>query len=216
MKILNQISNRKIYLNTKDFFDVFSSFFLILFSLPIFISIMILVKFSSRGPIFYSQKRLGKNKKNFNCIKFRTMHPEAEDLLRNLLENNNEIKSEFEKNHKLKNDPRVTPIGLFLRKTSLDELPQLFNVLKMEMSLIGPRPIVKQEEIKYGNSINKVLSVKPGLTGLWQVSGRNNLSYERRVKLDLTYVSDISFLMDIRIMIRTFGVLIFPKDRGAY
>tara|TARA_Y100000589_G_scaffold304971_1_gene318572 strand:+ start:656 stop:1306 length:651 start_codon:yes stop_codon:yes gene_type:complete len=216
MKILNQISNRKIYLNTKDFFDVFSSFFLILFSLPIFISIMILVKFSSRGPIFYSQKRLGKNKKNFNCIKFRTMHPEAEDLLRNLLENNNEIKSEFEKNHKLKNDPRVTPIGHFLRKTSLDELPQLFNVLKMEMSLIGPRPIVKQEEIKYGNSINKVLSVKPGLTGLWQVSGRNNLSYERRVKLDLTYVSDISFLMDIRIMIRTFGVLIFPKDRGAY
>ena len=216
MKILNQISNRKIYLNTKDFFDVFSSFFLILCSLPIFISIMILVKFSSRGPIFYSQKRLGKNKKNFNCIKFRTMHPEAEDLLRNLLENNNEIKSEFEKNHKLKNDPRVTPIGLFLRKTSLDELPQLFNVLKMEMSLIGPRPIVKQEEIKYGNSINKVLSVKPGLTGLWQVSGRNNLSYERRVKLDLTYVSDISFLMDIRIMIRTFGVLIFPKDRGAY
>ena len=216
MKILNQISNRKIYLNTKDFFDVFSSFFLILFSLPIFISIMILVKFSSRGPIFYSQKRLGKNKKIFNCIKFRTMHPEAEDLLRNLLENNNEIKSEFEKNHKLKNDPRVTPIGLFLRKTSLDELPQLFNVLKMEMSLIGPRPIVKQEEIKYGNSINKVLSVKPGLTGLWQVSGRNNLSYERRVKLDLTYVSDISFLMDIRIMIRTFGVLIFPKDRGAY
>ena len=216
MKIINQISNRKVYLNSKDFFDVFLSFFLILLSLPIFIFIVILVKFSSRGPIFYFHKRLGKNKKFFNCIKFRTMHPEAEDLLKNLLENNNEIKSEFEKNHKLKNDPRITPIGLFLRKTSLDELPQLFNVLKMEMSLIGPRPIVAEEEIKYGKSINKVLSVKPGLTGLWQVSGRNNLSYERRVELDLLYVRDISFLMDLRITIRTFGVLFFPKDRGAY
>lgn len=208
--------NRKIYLRIKDFFDVFLSFFFILFCLPIFFFIIILVKFSSRGPIFYLHKRLGKNKKSFNCIKFRTMHPESDDLLKNLLENNYEIKYEFEKNHKLKNDPRITPIGRFLRKTSLDELPQLFNILRREMSLIGPRPIVKEEQIKYGSSITKVLSIKPGLTGLWQVSGRNNLSYERRVKLDLIYVSDISFLMDVRIMIRTFGVLIFPKDRGAY
>ena len=212
----NKLSQRKIYIGVKSFIDVFISIFLIIFSLPIFIFIIILVKFSSRGPIFYSQKRLGQNKKLFYCIKFRTMHPEAEDLLNNLLANNDEIRHEFEATHKLKNDPRITPFGFLLRKTSLDELPQLFNVLKMEMSLIGPRPIVKEEEVKYGHSINKVLSIKPGLTGLWQVSGRNNLSYQRRVKLDLLYSKNLNLLMDIRILIRTLGVLLFPKDRGAY
>lgn len=213
---VNKISQRKIYIGVKSFFDVFISILLIIFSLPIFIFIIILVKFSSRGPVFYTQKRLGKNKKIFNCIKFRTMHPEAEDLLNNLLATNDEIRNEFEATHKLKNDPRITPFGFLLRKTSLDELPQLFNVLKMEMSLIGPRPIVKEEEVKYGHSINKVFSIKPGLTGLWQISGRNNLSYERRVKLDLLYSKNLNLLMDIRILIRTLGVLLFPKDRGAY
>jgi lipopolysaccharide/colanic/teichoic acid biosynthesis glycosyltransferase len=212
----NKKSQRKLYIRIKSCIDVFISIFLIIFSLPIFTFLIILVKFSSRGPIFFYQKRLGRNKKIFHCIKFRTMHPEAEDLLENLLRQNDEIRNEFKKNHKLKNDPRITPIGFLLRKTSLDELPQLFNVLKMEMSLIGPRPIVKEEQVKYGNAINKVLSVKPGITGLWQVSGRNNLSYERRVKLDLLYSRDLNLLMDLRILLRTFGVLFFPKDRGAY
>ena len=144
------------------------------------------------------------------------MHPEADDIFKNLLEKNEAIKEEFEKTHKLKNDPRITTIGKFLRKTSLDELPQFLNVLKMEMSVIGPRPIVEKEITKYGNQINKVLSINPGITGLWQVSGRNNLSYSKRVYLDSLYVDSFNFIMDLRIIIRTFGVLLFPMDRGAY
>ena len=144
------------------------------------------------------------------------MHPEADDIFNNLLEKNEAIKEEFEKTHKLKNDPRITTIGKFLRKTSLDELPQFLNVLKMEMSVIGPRPIVEKEITKYGNQINKVLSINPGITGLWQVSGRNNLSYNKRVYLDSLYVDSFNFIMDLRIIIRTFGVLLFPMDRGAY
>tara|TARA_A100001035_G_C27579704_1_gene406973 strand:- start:251 stop:685 length:435 start_codon:yes stop_codon:yes gene_type:complete len=144
------------------------------------------------------------------------MHPEADDIFNNLLEKNDAIKEEFEKTHKLKNDPRITTIGKFLRKTSLDELPQFLNVLKMEMSVIGPRPIVEKEITKYGNQINKVLLIKPGITGLWQVSGRNNLSYNKRVYLDSLYVDSFNFIMDLRIIIRTFGVLLFPMDRGAY
>ena len=144
------------------------------------------------------------------------MHPEANDIFSNILNNNKELREEFEKTQKLKNDPRITPIGKFLRKTSLDELPQFINVLKMEMSVVGPRPIVHNEINKYKSSITKVLSIKPGITGLWQVSGRNNLSYERRVLLDSIYVDNLSFIMDLRIIIRTFGVLLFPLDRGAY
>ena len=144
------------------------------------------------------------------------MNLEAEDILENLLLNNAEIKEEFEKNHKIKNDPRITPIGRFLRKTSLDEIPQFINVLRGEMSIVGPRPIVEEEIIKYGESFHNVFSVKPGITGLWQVSGRNNLTYKKRVYLDLLYVQEKSFLMDLRIIIRTFGVILFPMDRGAY
>ena len=144
------------------------------------------------------------------------MHTEADDIFKNLLEKNEKIKQEFERTHKLKNDPRITTIGKFLRKTSLDELPQFLNVLKMEMSVIGPRPIVEKEIKKYGNKINKVLSINPGITGLWQVSGRNNLSYKKRVYLDSLYVNSLNFIMDLRIIIRTFGVLLFPMDRGAY
>tara|TARA_B100000161_G_C33538923_1_gene409701 strand:+ start:306 stop:740 length:435 start_codon:yes stop_codon:yes gene_type:complete len=144
------------------------------------------------------------------------MHPEADSILDNLLENNLALRKEFEKTQKIKNDPRITVIGKILRKTSLDELPQFINVLRLEMSIVGPRPIVESEIIKYGSIISKVHSIKPGITGLWQVSGRNNLSYQRRVLLDSIYVNNISFLMDLRIIIRTFGVLLFPLDRGAY
>ena len=126
------------------------------------------------------------------------------------------LKKEFEETHKLKNDPRITTIGKLLRKTSLDELPQFINVLRGEMSIIGPRPIVKEEKKKYGKNLKKVLLIKPGITGLWQVSGRNNLSYKRRVHLDCIYVDQFNFIMDLRIIIRTLGVLIFPMDRGAY
>tara|TARA_B100002051_G_C16741907_1_gene644838 strand:- start:950 stop:1603 length:654 start_codon:yes stop_codon:yes gene_type:complete len=208
--------SRKSYLLFKSFLDFFIAFLFLFIGFPLFLIIILLVKFSSRGPIFYQQKRIGLHNKPFYCLKFRTMHPEAEDLLKNLLEKNKEIKLEYEKNHKIKNDPRITPIGKFLRKTSLDELPQLINVLRLEMSIVGPRPIVKAEIKKYKNNFKKVISIKPGITGLWQVSGRNNLSYKKRVFLDLLYVKDINLLLDIRIIIRTIGVIFFPGDKGSY
>ncbi len=208
--------NKKIYLFIKCFFDIFFSAIFLIIGSPIFISIGILIKFSSRGPILYRHKRIGKNNKEFFCIKFRTMHPEADDILENLLLKNEKIKNEFTKTQKIKNDPRITRIGKFLRKTSLDEIPQFINVLKMDMSIIGPRPIIKNEKLKYGKSINKFLSIKPGITGLWQVSGRNNLSYKKRVQLDLIYIDNLNLIMDLRIFIRTFGVIFFPMDRGAY
>ncbi len=210
------VKRERFYIIFKSFLDIIFSIIFMIFGSPLFLMIMILIKFSSRGPIFFFHKRIGKNNQPFNCIKFRTMHPEADDILLNLLENNLVLKEEFEKTQKIKNDPRITVIGKILRKTSLDELPQFINVLRMEMSIVGPRPIIKSELIKYGSSIKKVLSIKPGITGLWQVSGRNNLSYKKRVFLDSLYVSNVSFLMDLRIIIRTFGVLLFPLDRGAY
>ena len=205
-----------IYKINKNLFDLLFSFLFLIVCLPLFIIISLLIKISSRGPIFFLQKRIGKNNIPFKCIKFRTMHPEAKDILENLLVKDNKLKIEFEKTHKIKNDPRITTIGKILRKTSLDELPQFINVLKNEMSIVGPRPIVKQEKKKYGKNLKKVLSIKPGITGLWQVSGRNNLTYKKRVSLDINYVENYNFLLDIKILIRTFGVILFPLDRGAY
>ncbi len=216
MSKLKNKKTKKVYSFFKTILDFIFSIFFIFLGLPLLLIISILIKFSSRGPILYFHKRIGKNNKNFYCIKFRTMHAEAEDILENLFCTDPEIKKEYEKTHKIKNDPRITQIGKFLRKTSLDELPQFINVLRMEMSIIGPRPIVNEEISKYGDSISKVLSIKPGITGLWQVSGRNNLSYKKRVFLDNHYVENFNFLMDLRIVIRTFGVLFFPMDRGAY
>ena len=213
-------SKRKRSLNLyrllKKFFDLFFSLLFLIISFPLFIIISLLIKLSSRGPIFFLQERIGKNNIPFKCIKFRTMYPEAKDILQNLLKKDKKIKREFEETHKIKNDPRITYIGKFLRKTSLDELPQFINVLRNEMSIVGPRPIVKAEKKKYGKYIKKVLSIEPGITGLWQVSGRNNLSYRKRVMLDLNYAKNHNLLMDIRILIRTFGVILFPLDRGAY
>ena len=213
-------SNRKRSLNFyrlfKNFFDFLFSLFFLIFSLPLFLIISFLIKLSSRGHIFYLQERIGKNNIPFRCIKFRTMHPEAKDILENILMKDNNLKKEFEETHKLKNDPRITTIGKLLRKTSLDELPQFINVLRGEMSIVGPRPIVKEEIVKYQENFKKVSSIKPGITGLWQVSGRNNLTYKRRVMLDLNYVENYNLLMDLRILIRTFGVILFPLDRGAY
>ncbi len=206
----------RFYIFIKLILDLFFSLIFLIIGSPLFLFIALLVKLSSRGPIFFSQERIGKNNVSFKCLKFRTMHPEAEDILENLFMQNNSLKKEFEETHKLKNDPRITYIGKFLRKTSLDEIPQFINVLKMEMSIVGPRPIVKEEIKKYGISISNVLSIKPGITGLWQVSGRNNLSYKRRVSLDCLYVKNFNLILDLRIILRTFGVIFFPRDRGAY
>ena len=206
----------RFYKLIKNLFDYLFSFLFLITFLPLFLIISLLIKLSSRGPIFFLQNRIGKNNIPFKCIKFRTMYPEAKDILENLLEKDLLLKKEFEKNYKIKNDPRITTIGKLLRKTSLDELPQFINVLRGEMSIIGPRPIVKEEKDKYGKYFKKVLLIKPGITGLWQVSGRNNLTYKRRVMLDLNYVENYNLLMDLRILLRTFGVILFPLDRGAY
>ena len=196
--------------------DIIFSLLVLTLGLPIFILIGVLVKLSSPGSVFYIQKRVGRNYRKFGCIKFRTMYKDADELLPNILEKYPLMRKEFEKDFKLRHDPRITKLGRFLRRSSLDELPQFFNVLKGEMSLVGPRPIVSDEIKKYSLFMDEVISVRPGLTGLWQVSGRNNLSYKKRVQLDLVYARNRNFILDLEIIILTFGVLLFPMDRGAF
>ena len=215
MKYHNQNINSKYYKYLKRFLDIVLSIFLLIVLSPVFIVIAFLIKVNTRGPIIFLHKRIGRNKKTFLCAKFRTMHPESEYILERLLTQNEKVKEEYLENFKIINDPRITNIGKLLRFTSLDELPQLLNVLKGEMSLIGPRPITDQEIKKYGSSFKEVFSIRPGMTGLWQVSGRNKLSYKRRVMLDLIYVKTLNPLMDFRILLRTLGVILFPFDRGA-
>ena len=183
---------------------------------PLFLLLAALVKLSSPGPVFYVQKRVGRGYRRFGCIKFRTMRPDADAVLAQVLERSPSMRAEFERDFKLRDDPRITPIGRFLRRSSLDELPQFLNVLRGEMSVVGPRPIVAKEIERYGEYMDEVAAVRPGLTGLWQVSGRNNLSYKKRVKLDLAYARGRSFSLDLAIILRTFGVLLLPMDRGAY
>ena len=144
------------------------------------------------------------------------MRSDADEVLERVLANDPTLRAEFEQDFKLKSDPRITTIGRFLRRSSLDELPQFLNVLRGEMSVVGPRPIVDQELVRYGAYMDEVASVRPGLTGLWQVSGRNNLSYRKRIKLDLAYARGRSLMLDLAIIMRTFGVLLLPMDRGAY
>jgi lipopolysaccharide/colanic/teichoic acid biosynthesis glycosyltransferase len=196
--------------------DIAFSLSVLTFGAPIFVALALLVKASSRGPIFYVQQRVGRDYKSFGCIKFRTMRKDSDRALQTLLMNSPELKSEFSKDFKLKNDPRITKLGKFLRRSSLDELPQFINVLRGEMSVVGPRPIVNAEINRYGQHMNEVLAVRPGMTGLWQVSGRNNLSYRQRVRLDLRYAKTRNFSMDLKIVLQTIMVVLNPRDRGAY
>jgi undecaprenyl-phosphate galactose phosphotransferase len=166
------------------------------------------------GPVFFGHTRIGKNGKLFKCWKFRSMVTNSQEVLKELLENDPEARAEYERDFKLRNDPRVTPIGRFLRKSSLDEIPQLFNVLRGEMSLVGPRPIVEAEKRYYAEGFVYYTAVKPGITGLWQVSGRNDTGYDLRVKLDKQYVRDWSVWKDIGILFRTVHVVLAKK--GAY
>jgi lipopolysaccharide/colanic/teichoic acid biosynthesis glycosyltransferase len=196
--------------------DIVCSVAMLSLGSPVLLSVALLVKLTSPGPVFFVQKRIGRRFQRFGCIKFRTMELDADRRLQALLDSCPEMRADFEKDHKLRCDPRITPIGQFLRLTSLDELPQLWNILRGEMSVVGPRPIVEQEIPRYGPAMEQVLSVRPGLTGLWQVSGRNNVSYQRRVLLDLTYVNRRSLGLDLRILWRTVSVVLFPANKGAY
>jgi len=181
---------------------------------PILLLISLLIKTTSPGPVLYKQKRIGKDGKYFFTYKYRSMTVDAEQQLQNLIEANSALKTEWEQNHKLQNDPRITGIGRFLRRTSFDELPQLINILKGEMSLVGPRPIVDEEVIKYGEDYNRVFSNKPGLTGLWQISGRSDTKYHDRIAYDTYYLQNWSIWLDLWIIYKTFGVVISGK--GAY
>lgn len=196
--------------------DIVFSLSVLTLGAPIFLALALLVKASSRGPIFYVQPRIGRDYKTFGCIKFRTMRKDSDKILKSLLASSPDLKREFAKDHKLKNDPRITRLGKFLRRSSLDELPQFINVLRGQMSVVGPRPIVKAELSRYGYNMNEVLAVRPGMTGLWQVSGRNNLSYRQRVRLDLRYSRTRHFAMDLKIVLKTVMVVLNPRDRGAY
>lgn len=200
----------------KRLFDIgFSLAVLILFS-PFYLFIAFLVAIGSEGPVFYIQERVGKNYRHFGCIKFRTMVHNADQVLEDLLQSSPDLQQEFEDSFKLKCDPRITWIGRFLRVTSLDEFPQFWNVLMGDMSVVGPRPLVPEELSRYGDKMPYVLQMRPGITGLWQVSGRNDIPYPQRVRMDTYYVSHRSFAMDCVIAIRTIGVVIFPKNNGAY
>ncbi len=201
-----------IYLIFKRFLDILFSSIILIICLPIFLIVAIFIKIDSKGPVFYKHKRIGKNGKYIYLYKFRSMHKDADKKLKDLLKDP-KIKKEWEANFKLDNDPRITRVGKILRKTSIDELPQLINILKGDMSVVGPRPIVDGEIDKYGKNKDKFLSVTPGLTGWWACNGRSCKSYSDRMKLELYYIDHISLLLDTKILLKTVVAVI--KGHGA-
>jgi exopolysaccharide production protein ExoY len=183
------------------------------FLAPLLLVIAVLVRLQDGGPALFGHTRIGKNGRHFACLKFRSMAPDADARLAALLRDDPRAREEWLRDHKLKNDPRVTPLGRFLRMSSLDELPQLLNVLKGEMSLVGPRPIIAAEISRYGRFYGRYCSVRPGLTGLWQVSGRSEVDYRRRVALDLLYIRRRNFRFYATILVATIPA-VFSR-RGA-
>jgi len=198
---------------TKRLFDLSAAALLLCLLSPFMLFIAIALKLEG-GAVLFAHTRVGKNGRAFRCFKFRSMVPDAETKLQMLLQHNPQLKVEWDKEHKLKDDPRISKLGAFLRRTSLDELPQLLNVLKSEMSLVGPRPIVREELQKYGLEKSYYLMVRPGMTGLWQVSGRNDVDYETRVYLDAWYVKNWSLWYDLAILFKTIKVVLWRN--GAY
>lgn len=207
-------ANRKIlYKVLKRIIDIIGALVGTVILIPTTVIIYLARKISKEdnGPLFYEQLRYGKNGKVFRLYKYRSMCIGADKKLKEYLENNKEAKKEFEKTHKLQNDPRITKIGDFLRKTSLDELPQMINILKGDMSFVGPRPVVEKEVEEYGKDKEKFLSVKPGLTGYWQVNGRSNTTYKERMEMELYYVDNCSLWLDVKIFFKTF-ITVFKKE----
>jgi exopolysaccharide production protein ExoY len=192
--------------------DVVISFSLLIFFLPLMLIVAAIL--SPSGKILFAQRRIGRDGQEFHCLKFRTMVVDAEARLANLLKNDPVARAEWAHNQKLKNDPRITPVGRFLRRTSLDELPQLLNILGGSMSIVGPRPIVQSEIERYGRHFPKYCAVKPGLTGLWQISGRSDTNYGKRVALDILYVKRRSVLFYMVIVLKT--PLMVVGAKGSY
>ena len=206
-EILNEAN---IYKHIKRIMDFSLSLIGLIVLSPVFLLIAILIKKESDGPVFFKHKRIGKNGKEIYIYKFRSMVTNAEELIKKFTP---EQMKEFKENFKLENDPRITKVGKFLRKTSLDELPQLINILKGELSIIGPRPVIKEELEKYGTNKEKFLSVTPGLTGYWAANGRSDTTYRQRMMMELYYVDNISFKLDIKIFFKT--VISVLRKKGA-
>lgn len=194
--------------------DVVLAVTALIFLLPLMIIIALCIFVADPGPVIFAHRRLGYGGKTFRCLKFRSMATNAEERLQELLRTSPEARAEWDRDHKLRNDPRIVGIGSFLRKSSLDELPQLFNVLTGEMSLVGPRPIVQAEVERYGRYFKHYCSVRPGITGLWQVSGRNDVSYRRRVAFDVAYSRSRSLGLNIKIIAFTLPSVLLAK--GSY
>ena len=192
-------------------FDVAVALMSLIFFLPVLLVVAVSIALSGPGPIIFGHERIGKDGRIFRCLKFRTMVPDADARLAAVLNACADARLQWATDHKLMNDPRITWFGNFLRKSSLDELPQLFNVLRGEMSIVGPRPIVQAERDRYRRFIADYTAVRPGITGLWQVSGRNNTTYRRRVALDVAYARSKSLPLDLAILVRTVPAVIFAR-----
>ncbi len=206
-------TERDAYAIFKRAFDIVGASLAIICLSPLLVTIAACASLSGESPLF-RHRRVGRGGVFFDCFKFRTMVTNADHVLQNLLRSDRQINEEWLRDHKLRDDPRVTRFGRFLRRTSLDELPQLWNVLRGEMSLVGPRPIVPDELRRYGSKAATFLSARPGITGLWQISGRNNTDYRRRVALDVCYVRSRSVILDVYILVKTLRVVFTTK--GAY
>lgn len=198
------------YLIVKRTIDILGALIGLVLLSPIFLIVAIAIKLDSKGPIIFGHTRKGLHGKDIKVYKFRTMYENSQEIFNNFTK---EQKEEFYKNFKLENDPRITKIGDFLRRTSIDELPQLINILNGSMSIVGPRPIVQKEIDLYGDYANKLFSVVPGLTGYWQANGRSDTTYEERIKMDMYYIDNRGFWLDFKIIIKTFGSVL--KGEGA-
>ncbi len=194
--------------------DIAISLFALVFLLPIILLVAFAVKLQDGGPIIFAHERIGRNGRRFPCLKFRSMVVDSNERLARLLATDPQARADWEKDHKLRNDPRITALGLFMRKSSLDELPQFWNVLRGDMSIVGPRPIVSAEVSRYGRRFQSYCSVRPGITGLWQVSGRNDTSYRRRVAMDYFYSQRHSLMLYLWIVVATVPAVLLR--RGSY
>jgi len=199
---------------SKRIFDVLIASITLIVFLPLFAFVVLLLKLTDPGPVIFRHIRVGQGGRRFACFKFRSMVLDSDKVLKTLLESDPAARKEWDRTQKLANDPRITPLGKFLRQSSLDELPQLINVIRGDMSLVGPRPIVPSELTRYGDKLSLYLQARPGITGIWQVSGRNDCGYDRRIEMDANYVRNWRFSTDFVILLRTLGAVL--ARRGSY
>ena len=199
---------------SKRIFDVIIASITLIVFLPLFAFVVLLLKLTEPGPVIFRHIRVGQGGRRFACFKFRSMVLDSDKVLKTLLESDPAARKEWDRTQKLANDPRITPVGKFLRQSSLDELPQLINVIRGDMSLVGPRPIVPSELTRYGDKLSLYLQARPGITGIWQVSGRNDCGYDRRIEMDANYVRNWRFSTDFVILLRTLGAVL--AQRGSY